>query len=91
MVVSGVQLAQSSMERVDNIVNEVSNIQNELSDSMSKLEIAHKTLADKGETYRRQKLAASRRSFPARHLVGSEVIVAHLVCRSCCRASRRER
>lgn len=44
MVVSGVQLAQSSMDRVDSIVNEVSMIQKQMSESMSKLETTHKTL-----------------------------------------------
>jgi len=47
MVVSGVKLAQSSMERVDMIVNEVSIIREELSESVSKLDTAHKSLVTK--------------------------------------------
>jgi hypothetical protein len=46
MVVSGVKLAQSSMERVDGIVSEVSVIRQELSNSISLLETKHRVLVD---------------------------------------------
>jgi len=49
MVVSGVQLAQSSMVRVDGIVDEVSTISGEIAAAVSELESTHSTLVSESD------------------------------------------